>query len=74
MIWGCGGHAREVLHLCKQIGIEVVGFLDERPEWKGQIVDDVPVLGDLPDIIAITKSSKDRLCWGWGPCLKKTFC
>ena len=43
VIWGCGGHAREVLHLCEQLGIEVAGFLDERSEWKGQIVDDVPV-------------------------------
>ena len=50
VIWGCGGHAREVNWLCEQAGYEVAGFLDERPEWKGQIVNGVPVLGDLPDI------------------------
>lgn len=73
VIWGCGGHGREVLHLCEQIGVEVVGFLDERPEWKGQIVDDVPVLGDLPDISFMQDQVK-IVCAGVGnPYLKKRF-
>ena len=50
VIWGCGGHGREVNHLCGQAGLEVAGFLDERPEMKGRVVDDVPVLGDIADI------------------------
>jgi sugar O-acyltransferase (sialic acid O-acetyltransferase NeuD family) len=71
VIWGCGGHAREVLHLCEQIGIEVAGFLDERPEWKGQIVDDVPVLGDLSEIMSLQNQVK-IVCAGVGdPSLKK---
>ena len=71
VIWGCGGHAREVLHLCEQLGIEVAGFLDERSEWKGQIVDDVPVLGDLPDILSLQNQVK-IVCAGVGdPSLKK---
>jgi sugar O-acyltransferase (sialic acid O-acetyltransferase NeuD family) len=71
VIWGCGGHGREVLHLCEQIGIEVTGFLDERPELKGQIVDDVPVLGDLPDISSLQEQVK-IVCAGVGdPSLKK---
>ncbi len=73
VIWGCGGHAREVLHLCKQIGVEVVGFLDERPDWKGKIVDDVPVLGDLPDILPL-QNQVMIVCAGVGdPALKKRF-
>ena len=71
MIWGCGGHAREVLHLCEQIGNEVIGFLDERSEWKDKIVDDVPVLGDLPDILSLQNQVK-IFCAGVGdPFLKK---
>lgn len=71
VIWGCGGQAREVLHLCEQIGIEVVGFLDERPEFKGKIVDDIPVLGDLPEILNL-KDKVQIVCAGVGdPSLKK---
>lgn len=71
VIWGCGGHGREVLHLCDQIGIEVVGFLDERPEIKGQMVDDVPVLGNLSDISSLQAQVK-VICAGVGnPFLKK---
>ena len=73
VIWGCGGHAREVLHLCEQIGVEVIGFLDERPEWKGKIVDGIPVLGVLSDIVSIQKQIK-IVCAGVGdPSLKKRF-
>lgn len=71
VIWGCGGHGREVLHLCEQIGINVQGFLDERPEYKGKIVDDVPVLGDLHDISNLQHRVK-IVCAGVGdPYLKK---
>ncbi|MFK9094786.1 acetyltransferase [Bacillus salipaludis] len=71
IIWGCGGHGREVLHLCEQIGMEVAGFLDERHEVKGQIVNDVPVLGDLADISALRDRVK-IVCAGVGdPYLKK---
>ncbi|WP_169824110.1 nucleoside-diphosphate sugar epimerase/dehydratase [Anaerobacillus alkalidiazotrophicus] len=51
--------------LCDQIGIEVVGFLNERPDLKGQIIDDVPVLGDLPDIISLQNQVK-VVCAGVG--------
>jgi len=71
VIWGCSGHGREVLHLCEQIGMEVAGFLDERPECKGQLVDGVPVLGDLPDIYPLQDKVK-IVCAGVGsPHLKK---
>jgi len=73
VIWGCGGHAREINWLCEQIGYEVVGFLDERPEMKGQIVNDIPVLGDLPDIEDL-REEIDIVCAGVGdPALKKRF-
>jgi sugar O-acyltransferase (sialic acid O-acetyltransferase NeuD family) len=73
VIWGCGGHGREVLHLCEQIGIDVEGFLDERPELKGKIVDDVPVLGDIQDIKKLQDKVK-IVCAGVGdPYLKKRF-
>jgi sugar O-acyltransferase (sialic acid O-acetyltransferase NeuD family) len=73
VIWGCGGHAREVNHLCEQLGYEVIGFLDERSEMKGKIVDDVPVLGDLKDIIHL-QDKVEIVCAGVGsPVLKKRF-
>lgn len=51
--------------------IDVAGFLDERPEWKGKIVDDIPVLGDLPDILPLQDRVK-IVCAGVGdPFLKK---
>lgn len=71
VIWGCGGHGREVLHLCEQIGIEVAGFLDERPEFKGRIVNDVPVLGDLADISPLRDRVKIVCAGVGGPYLKK---
>lgn len=52
VIWGCGGFAREVHFLCEQLGLEVIGFLDERPEQKGKIINDVAVLGDIVDVAA----------------------
>lgn len=73
VIWGCGGHAREVNWLCEQLGYEVVGFLDKRPEMKGQIVNDIPVLGDLCDIEAL-RGEAHIVCAGVGdPALRKRF-
>ena len=73
VIWGCGGHAREVNHLCDQLKYEVIGFLDERPEMKGRIVNDIPVLGDLHDITSLKKQIS-IVCTGVGdPALKKRF-
>lgn len=73
IIWGCGGHGREVAHLCEQIGLEVVGFLDERPFMKGKVVNGIPVLGDLPDADALKRHAK-VFCGGVGdPSLKRRF-
>jgi sugar O-acyltransferase (sialic acid O-acetyltransferase NeuD family) len=73
VIWGCGGHAREMNLLCEQIGIRVVGFLDERKEMKNVIVDNLPVLGDIDDIGKLRNEVK-ILCNGVGsPGLKKHF-
>lgn len=73
VIWGCGGHAREVNWLCEQVGYEVVGFLDERPEMKGKTINGVPVLGDLPDI-KFLRSETEIVCAGVGdPALKRRF-
>lgn len=73
VIWGCGGHAREVLHLCEQMGARVIGFLDERTEYKGKVMDGLPVFGDLPDILHL-KDQVRIVCAGVGdPFLKKHF-
>lgn len=73
VIWGCGGHAREVKHLCDILNLEVVGFLDEREEMKGKVIDEVPVLGDLEDI-SLFKDKVKVVCAGVGnPNLKKKF-
>ena len=73
LIWGCGGHAREVAHLCTDLDVEILGFLDERPEWRDRIVDDLPVLGDLDDVMSL-KSGAEVVCAGVGdPALKLKF-
>ncbi|AET60679.1 acetyltransferase [Paenibacillus terrae] len=73
VIWGSGGHAREINWLCEELGVQVVGFLDERPEMKGHVVDGVPVLGTLADI-EVLKHEVELLCAGVGdPALKKRF-
>lgn len=71
VIWGCGGHAREVQHLCEQLEHEVVGFLDEREDMKGKVVHGLPVLGDLHDIESL-KPYATIVCCGVGdPSLRK---
>lgn len=73
VIWGCGGMAREVNLLCEQRGDRVLGFLDERPEMKGCVVDDLPVLGDIADIAGL-RDTVEVVCAGVGdPRLKKKF-
>lgn len=49
-IWGCGGHGREVALVCRELGIDVVGFLDDRAMMLGAVIDGVPVLGRLEDL------------------------
>ncbi|MDH5545022.1 MAG: acetyltransferase [Gammaproteobacteria bacterium] len=74
VIWGCGGHGREINYLCEFMGIEVVGYLDERPEFKNRIIDDRPVLGDIRDIDHLV-GQVEILCTGVGsPTLKRHFC
>lgn len=53
VIWGSGGMAREVNHLCEQRGDRVLGFIDERPEMTGRVIDDVPVFSRLDDLAAL---------------------
>ena len=73
VIWGCGGMAREVNLLCEQRGDRVIGFLDERSEMKGKVVDGVPVLGDIADIEAL-REEVEVVCAGVGkPALKRRF-
>lgn len=73
VIWGCGGHAREVVHLCSFLDVQVLGYLDERRDWKGRLVDDLPVLGDLGDIHDLRKHV-ELVCAGVGdPALKLKF-
>ncbi len=73
VIWGCGGHAREINWLCEQLGYRVIGFLDERPEMIGQIINDVPVLGDLDNIEHLRRET-DIVCSGVGdPALRRRF-
>ncbi len=73
VIWGCGGMAREINHLCEQRGDRVLGFLDERPDMKGQIIDEVEVLGDIEDIASL-RDDVHVFCAGVGdPKLKRKF-
>ncbi|GAA0134428.1 hypothetical protein YSY43_12680 [Paenibacillus sp. YSY-4.3] len=73
IVWGCGGMGREILALCEALGRNVVGFLDERIEMQGQVVDDVPVLGDISHI-ANYRNEVEIICSGVGdPALKRKF-
>lgn len=73
IVCGAGGHAREIHWLCEELGIRVAGFLDERPEMKGQLVEGVPVLGSWADIEAL-KGETALVCAGVGdPALKRRF-
>lgn len=73
VIWGAGGQAREVSWLCEELHIPVLGFLDERPEMKDQVVDGIPVLGVMADIHAL-RHEAELVCAGVGdPALKKRF-
>lgn len=73
VIWGSGGMAREVNHLCEQRGDRVLGFLDERPEMEGRIIDDVRVLRGLQDIVSL-RDEIHIVCAGVGhPKLKRYF-
>ncbi len=65
VIFGCGGMGREILHLCRQDYIHVSGFLDERPEMKNKIINDLPVLGDVSDILCV-KDEVVICCTGIG--------
>lgn len=70
VIWGCGGMGREINFLCEELGHEVIGFLDERPEIRGETVDGVAVLGDIKDIVDMRDKVK-VICSGVGdPALK----
>ncbi|MFD3257090.1 acetyltransferase [Paenibacillus lentus] len=73
VIWGCGGMGREVLALCKVLGRDVIGFLDERKEMRNRIVDGIPVLGDIEQVHKY-KNDIEVVCSGVGdPVLKKRF-
>ncbi|MNJ38783.1 putative acetyltransferase EpsM [compost metagenome] len=73
VIWGCGGMGREVLALCEVLGRNVAGFLDEREKMRGQMVDGVPVLGDIQHIHAY-RNEVEVICSGVGdPVLKRKF-
>lgn len=74
IVWGCGGHAREVALVARQAGVEVVGFLDERPFMRGETVDGIEVLGDLNDVEAQLMSVCEFFPGGVGdPRLKERF-
>jgi sugar O-acyltransferase (sialic acid O-acetyltransferase NeuD family) len=73
VIWGAGGHAREVNYLCERLGRTVLGFLDERPHMRGVIVDDLPIFGDLSDLDS-RPNQVEIVCAGVGdPILKRKF-
>jgi sugar O-acyltransferase (sialic acid O-acetyltransferase NeuD family) len=73
VIWGCGGFAREVAMLAEQVGLEVVAFLDERPEMKGRVIDDVRVAGTLDDIRHLRPSISIVTAGVGDPALKQRF-
>jgi sugar O-acyltransferase (sialic acid O-acetyltransferase NeuD family) len=56
VIYGAGGFAREVCELVRDIDAdsgrwELLGFLDDRPESRGTVLNDLPVLGGAAWIV-----------------------
>lgn len=73
VIWGAGGHAREVHWLCEILGREVVGFLDERPTMRGRTLLGLPVYNGLHEVIQM-RHEVEVVCAGVGdPPLKAKF-
>ncbi len=80
IIYGAGGFAREVHNLCEELRLEVLGFLDERPEMRGKILNGIPILGDIGDVEdwlhnnGYSKSRVNIVSSGVGdPALKQKF-
>lgn len=73
IIWGAGGHAREIVWLCEELNIQIVGLLDERPHMKGLTVEGLPILGTLANI-ELLRNEVEIVCAGAGdPALKRRF-
>ena len=73
LIWGCGGHGREVAYLCGFLDVDILGFIDDRPDWKGKIIDGIPVLGRLENL-GLLRENIEIVASGVGdPSLKRQF-
>lgn len=74
VIWGSGGHGREVALVCRQSAIHVAGFIDDRPEARGMVVEGIPVLGSIEDVATHASNSWSFFPGGVGdPALKRLF-
>jgi sugar O-acyltransferase (sialic acid O-acetyltransferase NeuD family) len=67
VIIGAGGHAREVLDIlliCQASGqeIELLGFVDENPDNRGQTLDGFPVLGNFRWFEGVDRSEIEVIC------------
>ncbi|MBS1808857.1 MAG: acetyltransferase [Acidobacteria bacterium] len=67
VIIGSGGHGREIAeilqHQAAQDGtLMVQGFLDENPARHGQVIDDLPILGDWAWFETINKNEVAVIC------------
>lgn len=50
IIVGAGTYGEVYLALLREVGVEIVGFLDDAPQLKGQSVRGISVLGSLEDL------------------------
>lgn len=63
LIYGSGSSARMLLkklRLMPEMGIHVVGFIDDDPRKLGERIDGLPILGDFTDLAAILRLTGSR--------------
>lgn len=67
---GAGTLGREVLKTIKSYrasNYQVIGYLDDNPDLQGQIVDGVPVLGTLDDLLRVVETQDVSEVWSTLP-------
>jgi sugar O-acyltransferase (sialic acid O-acetyltransferase NeuD family) len=69
IIFGAGGHALVVADAVRACGGTVVGHVDTvSPERKGQLLNGVPIIGDLDELLAEVAGSGAGVAFGFGDC------
>lgn len=58
IIIGAGTYGEVYLAYLQEAGVEVLGFLDDDPQFKDQLVRGIPVLGPISELESLKKTNK----------------